>query len=540
MESEIDVWMFLSRTAASASLRSVVVVPFQDNWNDFGYRTQANVGVRGKNGELNWFSAKFAVKDEVNTWAFAEKVIGSDFGVRVADLSVAFATLLSDARSYGAIGRILEKDDALSVMQGLRDVAVYMNSGKIPDWSDFFDSEVFGLSMVRSSEGYYAARRGRQMLLGEHGDAGDLQRPFAVSLRGKSSPDVDFNFLFSEENRLRGRISVVVGQNGCGKTASVSRIARGVADRKVKGVSFSDRPAANQVLAFAHAHSKSQFLKANRGAGSARIKFYEFGPARKIVGFDSDVELLVEVARADDIDGSSLQFFKKFIRNEFPTVRIKVPVKAGAASRYGVEGDDAYADFDFWGLGGEQRRLQAVMEIDVSRPVLFYGDEENDRRPSLGQLTFIRFCLCALAGAGPSSLIVVDEPESYLHPNLVSKFIRLLSKILEQTDSIAIVATHSPFVVREVQSAHVHVIREVDGFSRVLKPRLQTLGANVAAISNEVFGDDLIDHLHEDILGLLGGEFEDFDRALEMFSEDLSVDALMQLRRKIEVADEEN
>lgn len=172
---------------------------------------------------------------------------------------------------------------------------------------------------------------------------------------------------------------------------------------------------------------------------------------------------------------------------------------------------------------GEQQLLEAVGKIEHSRGLLYLGADGQPRTPSLGQLTFVRFVLTALANAGPASVFVIDEPENFLHPNLVSRFMRVLHRVLTSTTSIAIVATHSPFVVREVQSAQVHIMKALgDGTIRIAKPLLQTLGSNVASISNEVFGDDLPNHLYEELLTQAKTEDLVFEKVLDKYANDLS------------------
>jgi predicted ATP-dependent endonuclease of OLD family len=47
------------------------------------------------------------------------------------------------------------------------------------------------------------------------------------------------------------------------------------------------------------------------------------------------------------------------------------------------------------------------------------------------------------------TLVLLDEPESHLHPPLLSAFIRALSDLLYDRNGVAIIATHSPVVLQE-------------------------------------------------------------------------------------------
>lgn len=48
------------------------------------------------------------------------------------------------------------------------------------------------------------------------------------------------------------------------------------------------------------------------------------------------------------------------------------------------------------------------------------------------------------------TLVLIDEPESHLHPPLLSAFIRALSDLLLDRNGLSIIATHSPVVLQEV------------------------------------------------------------------------------------------
>jgi predicted ATP-binding protein involved in virulence len=112
---------------------------------------------------------------------------------------------------------------------------------------------------------------------------------------------------------------------------------------------------------------------------------------------------------------------------------------------------------------------------------------------------------------------------------------RVLHRLLTNTKSVALLATHSPFVVREVQNSQVHVLRSTEnGGSSVSKPLLQTLGANVATVSSEVFGDDTPAHLYQELVSKAETDGLTFQQALERYADELSTEALMLLRSRME------
>jgi ABC-type sulfate/molybdate transport systems ATPase subunit len=98
------------------------------------------------------------------------------------------------------------------------------------------------------------------------------------------------------------------------------------------------------------------------------------------------------------------------------------------------------------------------------------------------------------------SLLLLDEPETHLHPNLISDMMDTLSGLLDATGSIAIIATHSAYIVREVTRAGVKVMTLEDGVLSVDTPRMQTFGASIDTISQFVFSDTNMLHRHQELL----------------------------------------
>lgn len=86
------------------------------------------------------------------------------------------------------------------------------------------------------------------------------------------------------------------------------------------------------------------------------------------------------------------------------------------------------------------------------------------------------------------SIVFVDEPENHLHPPLLSALIRTMSNLLINRNGVAIVATHSPVVLQEVPSSCVWTLHKYGQYLKAERPLLQTFGATIGALTNEVFG----------------------------------------------------
>lgn len=91
-----------------------------------------------------------------------------------------------------------------------------------------------------------------------------------------------------------------------------------------------------------------------------------------------------------------------------------------------------------------------------------------------------------------SSLVLIDEPESHLHPPLLSAFVRALSDLLVDRNGVAIVATHSPVVLQEVPRDCCWILNRSGHESRADRPELECFGENVGALTREVFGLEVV------------------------------------------------
>lgn len=86
------------------------------------------------------------------------------------------------------------------------------------------------------------------------------------------------------------------------------------------------------------------------------------------------------------------------------------------------------------------------------------------------------------------TLILMDEPESHLHPPLLSAFIRALSELLLDRNGVAIIATHSPVVLQEIPRSCVQKIYRIGSDIQIGRPEIETFGENVGLLTSEVFG----------------------------------------------------
>jgi hypothetical protein len=99
--------------------------------------------------------------------------------------------------------------------------------------------------------------------------------------------------------------------------------------------------------------------------------------------------------------------------------------------------------------------------------------------------------------------VLIDEPETHLHPPLLAAFLKSVRACLETFDGYAIIATHSPVVLQETPARYVQVLRRAADQNRVVAPSIETFAESIGVITQEVFnlGDGSTDW-HETLRAL--------------------------------------
>lgn len=105
-----------------------------------------------------------------------------------------------------------------------------------------------------------------------------------------------------------------------------------------------------------------------------------------------------------------------------------------------------------------------------------------------------------VASVEEKTLVLLDEPESHLHPPLLSAFIRALSDLLHDRNGVSIVATHSPVVLQEIPRSCVWKIHRISKSISVGRPQIETFAENVGLLTAEVFGLEVAQSGFHDLL----------------------------------------
>lgn len=524
---------------------AIIFTPDLDRWNDFALRTRFTYKViDGKeqqiSGEVHLaFLESQTTKTSDGAADMVEaKIRQSPERLLPASEFPDIYTIHFEMNSYREIVRNCGPERAQEILLAMKDLVAVKHEGRLPKWfNQATTSRFFTLSFIRNAETFFAFHNAASILGGlEQESFEGLSKQLRLEFKlpaFQNSHALDFSF--DPASDLPKRIAVIIGKNGVGKSQSLAHFAqsllRGTKDlRDGEG----NAPVINRLLAVSSpGETRNTFPKPPK---QPRI-FYKriilsrnfFADRQSGMG---DVLLRLARARETIKQKSRWDLFCQTVGQIVPTAEIAVHLKPadGLPQLASSDGGD-YVTLANFQNGGEQNRLERWARVDIRADVSRLADGKLVPLSS-GQLTFIRFAANACLHIENGTMVLIDEPETHLHPNYVSDFIRLLDTLLAQTGSFAIFATHSAYFVREVTRSQVIVLRQVaDNRVETVSPRLKTLGADIGEISHFVFEDAYFGSLLAQVRAHLVEKPDQAPKVLKLLEGEVSTEALMSLQR---------
>jgi ABC-type cobalamin/Fe3+-siderophores transport system ATPase subunit len=130
------------------------------------------------------------------------------------------------------------------------------------------------------------------------------------------------------------------------------------------------------------------------------------------------------------------------------------------------------------------------------------------------------------------SIVLHDEPETHLHPNLLSALLRAMHVLLDHFDSYAIVATHSIIPAQETPARNVVILDlSEDGMVRAFPPPEQCFASTLDEITRMVFRTTPRDQNFRTLLERLR-EGRTLEEIREIFGGELSLGTRLWLAAK--------
>lgn len=128
------------------------------------------------------------------------------------------------------------------------------------------------------------------------------------------------------------------------------------------------------------------------------------------------------------------------------------------------------------------------------------------------------------------TLVIFDEPETHLHPPLLSALITCISKVVINANAVAIMATHSPVVLQEIPRSCISILRRSGDYISVFKPKIETFGENISVLTEEIFGLEIRNTGFHTLLKNEIKKYNNYDDVVSAFDGELSLDAKSIIR----------
>lgn len=469
-----------------AGLKNTFVIR-GDNWDDYGSKVRF---------DLLWFNSRGSrssigkVKilqgfEEKNGWlVYGESNPPSRF---TDDIGSDFISLGQSERYYAWIFETFGSN-AQEVLAALRDISVKPGLAK-----RFETSTVFRNGMMRENLARRSRRFGSAWSRGEE----PIEKPsftYVCKLSDDEQPfQVEFDFKAADV--LPGRVVGVIGRNAVGKTRFLAQLSADLAQvRKVSAETIEDRKArfpSDQPL----------FTRVLAVSYSAFDRFRRPGLRDESVSY-------VYCGIRDEKGSLSQTGLQRTFRANKSRVR---------ELDRGHDWIDHIAKI----LGDTSELSEADLRAEINDDL-----EESQllARLSSGQAILCHFVTGLLAWLQPESIVLFDEPETHLHPNAVANLFVVLTEILHEHKSYAIVATHSPIVIQEIPSKRVVVFTREEGVTYADPLQFESFGESVAELTEHVFKTQEAESPYRDSLAAIARKMS-LEDALGLFTNRLGMNA---------------
>lgn len=444
---------------------------FQDAWDDFGWKAR--------------FLAVLHVSanDEIDLGAV--RIASRERAFRVDDLPVILDRLPKASASLGESIAYYRRIRGMSplirkrYLQAMQDIVAKPTRRR-----RIGEGSLWQNSFMREASSRHALKRGGFYIRASYETVDPPSFDFSMHIQGAPAAhqvDVDY----TEHNGLPNRTIAWVGRNGTGKTTALAALAAGLMPPQVfSRDSIADLPKA----------TVESRVEISRLISISYNVFDEF-PLPRSPG--------EKAPRIDGIAYKSRASYKYCgLRTSEGVVNTdEVKAMLDQALEPVVHGDR---------MDILRRTLETLLGLPIATHLTSDDDDVRSaaiRRLSAGQRLVAAIFSNIIGFIEEGSLLLIDEPETNLHPGLLTTFISALNETLDEFDSYAIVATHSPIVLQQVPSRYVRQFVRTN----TNKPR-------VRGLQFECFGEDL-GEITRNVLDLADPERDFTDVLDKLFDE---------------------
>ncbi|EAQ66789.1 hypothetical protein MED121_12715 [Marinomonas sp. MED121] len=527
-----------------------------NNWDDYGTKTTliASLYFEGKRLDFD-FHIKVLIEGSNYTADTLNqlKASGSWDGFFPIP-NCYYVSMPSDIEFYSILESKLGLENAKKFLLQLNDAGLLKNIINDESFSKLLNSQEFANSILRESGATKSYEDGWRIFDGSTVEIHNFE--LNLLTRDKRVKKVPFKFT---SPLLPYEINVLIGPNGIGKSYSIKSLVEywlktGIGDlktlEKLGHQPFDKTPNFRNLILVSYSPFEEFELDLNKYnlQDKHAYKYFGFRQERPDGSIGINRNLPAKHSALSVIkaiyDDTRLNFITRRVQ-KLPTINdalrhafefehmaleIKAPLKLGILSHnLTIINDKKYLILDS-GIPTFVTEDILIEASELEKGVVFLKDKALCTLSS-GQRLFMYIAINVVGELKENSLVVIDEPELFLHPTLEVEFVSLLKTVLEPFKSKAILATHSLVVVREVPSKCIHIFRDEGYGLDVVSPPFETFGASVQKISSYVFGDKSVTKPFDDWLKGLVEKEPDVEKLIESLGEEVNEQLIMKILR---------
>jgi ABC-type phosphonate transport system ATPase subunit len=479
---------FVVRVYGTPTTRSIknALVLTTDEWDDFGTKCYYHLSFADTDGTRTEIGTLKILQRDSSKEGRGEPLARTVLPEQFSSLDSNFISLGQEEGYYTNLHKHCSKEQVAAVLEGLRDIAWQ------PDLAaELEPTSAFRNSLMRFNEAQRARRFGQALALGQ-AVTETFSFVYDAEIEGAAAA-IETTIPFDSKDGLPGRVVGIVGRNAVGKTQFLANLATdlcqigrlsGEAQSKRDARFNGQRPLFTRVLAISY----SAFDRFTRPK-SVAISYIYCG------------------IRSEGGGLSRKALIERYRKNQG---RIREMRRMTSWTRFMSEI-----------LDDPEGVLAESLNQEINDPAV---EDSALSLLSSGQSILVHFVTSLLAWLEPNSLVLFDEPETHLHPNAVASLFNVLTAVLQEYESFAIVATHSPIVIQEIPAKRVVVFRR-EGDLTVAEPLLlESFGESLTELTRHVFETNEVSTLYRRTLSRLARE-EDIERTMARFERELSLSA---------------
>lgn len=414
-------------------------------------------------------------------------------------------------------------DFARGVLTALRDLAL------APALEAAFASEPgFRLSLFRFPNAEAARARARTLFqIPVEVDEKPLDFTFTGRLDGFDDDHL-VRFTFPRAKDELGRIMAIAGRNGTGKTQLIARLAQVLSGLGVERAELGRiEPEQRTRVVVVSFNAFDRFKPPRENVPGGDFSYYGLRTAAAL--FEHQVQGGHVLTRPGQIDvDHAFSRLAVSLERIWTMGRDYQKKFRGLLEKVRFFDSEPHVEDPF----AEDRRDRDEM----SRRIQVFTQQL--RQASSGHQLLVFIVTAMVESVRERTVVLLDEPETHLHPRLLSTLLRALYEMLVERDAYAIIATHSPIILQEIPGRSVRLLRVVEGRYPIVKQYPgESFGEDLDAIVRDAFGVAEEDRSYATILARLVELKKDRTQIEALFG-GLGLGARMLLRDLLEREEE--